>query len=201
MLETIANFWTKHPDAAIYVRIDTAGRFAENLIKWLCEQNIPQLTISVGKPAQNTAYPEVYYDKSKADPSILTIPGVGIQTASALVAKIVSVERCATDKQLVGYFGIFPPNTIREPQQRAMPSPIQTGKCAPKATISFAACCSPQLKLLSRIIQRFERSSLEKCNCPNPTWLPSDIAWPRYCGKFMQCITPPILERQPKKPR
>ena len=37
-----------------------------------------------------------------------TIPGIGLQTSAALVAKIVSIERFATPTALIGYFGIFP---------------------------------------------------------------------------------------------
>jgi transposase len=36
-----------------------------------------------------------------------TIPGIGLQTAAALVAKIVSIERFATPTALIGYFGVF----------------------------------------------------------------------------------------------
>lgn len=39
---------------------------------------------------------------------ILTIPGIGLQTAAALVAKIVSIDRFETAKALIGYFGLFP---------------------------------------------------------------------------------------------
>lgn len=39
---------------------------------------------------------------------ILTIKGIGIQTAAALVAKIVSIDRFQTATALIGYFGIFP---------------------------------------------------------------------------------------------
>ena len=39
---------------------------------------------------------------------IRTIPGIGLQTAAALVAKIVSIERFATPTALIGYFGVFP---------------------------------------------------------------------------------------------
>jgi transposase len=37
-----------------------------------------------------------------------TIPGIGLQTSAALVAKIVSIERFATPTALLGYFGVFP---------------------------------------------------------------------------------------------
>jgi transposase len=39
---------------------------------------------------------------------VRTIQGIGPQTAAALVAKIVSIERFATASALVGYFGVFP---------------------------------------------------------------------------------------------
>ena len=39
---------------------------------------------------------------------LITIPGIGLHTAAALVAKIVSIDRFRSAKALVGYFGIFP---------------------------------------------------------------------------------------------
>ena len=39
---------------------------------------------------------------------ILTIPGIGIQTAAALISKIVSIDQFPMAKHLVGYFGVFP---------------------------------------------------------------------------------------------
>ena len=39
---------------------------------------------------------------------ILTIKGIGIQTAAALVSKVVSIERFETANHLIGYFGVFP---------------------------------------------------------------------------------------------
>jgi transposase len=39
---------------------------------------------------------------------IRSIPGIGPQTAAALVAKIVSIDRFETAKALIGYFGVFP---------------------------------------------------------------------------------------------
>jgi transposase len=37
-----------------------------------------------------------------------TIPGIGVATAAVLTAKIVAIERFATDAHLVSYFGVFP---------------------------------------------------------------------------------------------
>ena len=39
---------------------------------------------------------------------VRTIPGIGLQTAAALVAKIVDIDRFPTASSLVGYFGVFP---------------------------------------------------------------------------------------------
>jgi transposase len=50
------------------------------------------------------------YDALPSGPhrQIETIPGIGKQTAAALVAKIVDIERFATPGSVVNYFGIFP---------------------------------------------------------------------------------------------
>lgn len=39
---------------------------------------------------------------------LITIPGIGLHTAAALVAKMVSIDRFRSAKALVGYFGVFP---------------------------------------------------------------------------------------------
>jgi len=39
---------------------------------------------------------------------VRTIKGVGLQTAAALVAKIVTIDRFETPSALIGYFGVFP---------------------------------------------------------------------------------------------
>ena len=42
---------------------------------------------------------------------IHSIKGIGLQTAAALVAKMVKIDRFQTDSALIGYFGIFPEET------------------------------------------------------------------------------------------
>lgn len=39
---------------------------------------------------------------------VRSIKGIGVQTAAALICKIVSIDRFETAKQLIGYFGVFP---------------------------------------------------------------------------------------------
>ena len=53
---------------------------------------------------------EQAYDDLPPGPhqQIETIPGIGKQTAAALVAKMVSIDRFATPGSVVSYFGIFP---------------------------------------------------------------------------------------------
>ena len=58
----------KHPDGTIYVRVDAAGQYADNLIHWLHKQQDLTLSISVGAPLKNKRYREAHYDKRKADP-------------------------------------------------------------------------------------------------------------------------------------
>lgn len=57
----------KSQDTVLFVRLDVAGRYADNLLHWLYGLDIPNLTISVGKPAANKAYREAHFDKRKAD--------------------------------------------------------------------------------------------------------------------------------------
>lgn len=58
---------TKFPAAHFHIRIDAAGQYADNLLSWLHQLELPT-TISVGQPARNAAYRKVHYDKRKADP-------------------------------------------------------------------------------------------------------------------------------------
>lgn len=58
----------KGPHVHLHVRIDPAGRYADNLVHWLNNLDFPMLTVSVGTPAKNKAYREAHYDKRKADP-------------------------------------------------------------------------------------------------------------------------------------
>ena len=54
---------------------------------------------------------------------ILSIKGIGIQTAAALVAKIVSIDRFETARRMIGYFGVFPKKwTFPERTGKAIPN-------------------------------------------------------------------------------
>lgn len=64
---TLSQLAEKHPKATLHVRIDAAGQYAENLIQWLNQLELP-LQISLGQPAKNKAYRKAHFDKRKADP-------------------------------------------------------------------------------------------------------------------------------------
>lgn len=68
LLSVLQKLRAKATNVTIYIRIDAAGQYADNLIHWLFEQNLPGVSISAGKPSMNKAYRDAHYDKRKADP-------------------------------------------------------------------------------------------------------------------------------------
>ncbi len=57
---------------------------------------------------------------------LLTIPGIGKATAAVLVAKIVDMDRFATDDRLAGYFGVFPEENSSGVDKQGHPLPVGT---------------------------------------------------------------------------
>lgn len=58
---------TKFPDAQFSIRLDAAGQYAANLIRFL--ETLPhKVSISVGQPKQNKDYKSVHFPKQKSDP-------------------------------------------------------------------------------------------------------------------------------------
>jgi transposase len=62
---------------------------------------------------------------------IITIPGIGKQTAAALVAKMVTIERFATPNALVNYFGVFPQECTSGTDKFGRPVPPGTMRMSP----------------------------------------------------------------------
>jgi transposase len=70
---------------------------------------------------------EAYDDlPSGSHQRIETIPGIGKQTAAALVAKMVSIDHFDTPDSVVGYFGIFPEENTSGVDKRGRPVPPGT---------------------------------------------------------------------------
>ena len=58
---------TKFPEAQFSIRLDAAGQYAANLIRFL--ETLPhKASISVGQPKQNKDYKSVHFPKQKSDP-------------------------------------------------------------------------------------------------------------------------------------
>ena len=63
---------------------------------------------------------------------LITIPGIGTQTAAALVAKIVTIDRFATPESLVNYFGVFPEQCTSGTDKLGRPVPPGTMRMSMK---------------------------------------------------------------------
>jgi transposase len=71
---------------------------------------------------------------------IETIPGIGLQTAAALVAKMVSIDRFATAESVVNYFGIFPEENTSGVDKFGRPVPPGTMRLSPKGNDLVRRC-------------------------------------------------------------
>lgn len=82
------------------------GEFAEQMVR----QKIREIRAQQSESAKLDKLIEGAWKALPEGPHrrILTLKGVGIQTAAALVAKIVSIDRFQTATALIGYFGVFP---------------------------------------------------------------------------------------------
>jgi transposase len=58
----------RHPQAVFRVRVDAAGQYAVNLLRFLRDLPLP-ITISVGEPARNKHYCRAHFPKRKSDPT------------------------------------------------------------------------------------------------------------------------------------
>jgi transposase len=67
-----------------------------------------------------------------AHQKIETIPGIGKQTAAALVAKMVSIDRFSTPDSVVSYFGIFPEENTSGVDKFGRPVPPGTMRMSRK---------------------------------------------------------------------
>ena len=82
------------------------GEIAEELIRAL----VDELRHSLAEEARWRRLLAQAFDALPAGPhqQIVSIQGIGKQTAAAIVATAVSIERFETDNHLVGYYGVFP---------------------------------------------------------------------------------------------
>ena len=75
-----------------------------------------------------------------AHQKIETIPGIGPQTAGALVAKMVSIDRFVTPGSVVNYFGIFPEENTSGVDKFGRPVPPGTQRLSAKGNDLVRRC-------------------------------------------------------------
>jgi transposase len=75
-----------------------------------------------------------------AHQKIETIPGIGNQTAAALVAKMVSIDRFATPGSVVNYFGCLPEENTSGVDKFGRPVPPGTMRLSPKGNDLVRRC-------------------------------------------------------------
>ncbi len=63
---------------------------------------------------------------------VVTIPGIGVATAAALVAQAVDINRFATPEHFVGYFGVFPEENSSGVDKFGHPLPLGTMRMSRK---------------------------------------------------------------------
>jgi transposase len=63
---------------------------------------------------------------------VVTIPGIGVATAAALIAQVVDIDRFPTPAAFVGYFGVFPEENSSEVDKFGKPLPPGTPRMSAK---------------------------------------------------------------------
>jgi transposase len=63
---------------------------------------------------------------------VVTVPGIGVATAAALIAQTVDINRFATPDHFVGYFGVFPEENTSGVDKYGNPVPPGTMRMSPK---------------------------------------------------------------------
>jgi transposase len=89
---------------------------------------------------------------------LLTIPGIGLRTAAALTAKIISIDRFRSPEALVSYFGVFPEENTSGVDKHGKPVPAGTLRMSLKGNdlvrgLLWMACqsaiqCNPAIRAL-----------------------------------------------------
>jgi len=88
----------------------SVGTFRGEIAEELTRKLVGELRQSLAEEARWRKLLEKAFDAlpAGAHQQIVSIQGIGKQTAAAIVATAVSIERFETDNHLVGYYGVFP---------------------------------------------------------------------------------------------
>lgn len=98
------------------------------VIEGLIRQSVQAIRHSQKATAELKDLLQEAYDELPSGPhrQIETIAGIGKQTAAALVAKIISIDRFAGPESVVNYFGIFPEENTSGVDKSGRPVPAGT---------------------------------------------------------------------------
>jgi transposase len=121
---------------------DTVASQRGPLIEGLIRQSVQSVQLSRNTMRELMALLEQAYDALPPGPhrQLETIPGIGKQTAAALVAKIVRIDRFATPGSLVNYFGVFPEENTSGVDKHGQPVPAGTMRMSPKGNDRVRRC-------------------------------------------------------------
>jgi transposase len=120
----------------------TVASFHGPVVEGLIRQSVQSIQRSQKTTRQLLRLLEQAYQALPPGPhqKIETIPGIGPQTAAALVAKMVSIDRFATPGSVVNYFGIFPEENTSGVDKFGRPVPPGTMRLSPKGNDLVRRC-------------------------------------------------------------
>jgi transposase len=106
----------------------TVASFQGPVVEGLIHQSVQSILHSQKTTRALKRWLQEAFDALPAGPhqKIETIPGIGKQTAAALVAKMVSIDRFATAGSVVNYFGVFPEESTSGTDKHGRPIPPGT---------------------------------------------------------------------------
>jgi transposase len=124
--------------AAAQTVASLTGTVAEGLIR----QSVRSIQHSQKTTRAFKELLEKAYDDLPSGPhqKIETIPGIGKQTAAALVAKMVSIDRFPTPGSVVNYFGVFPEENTSGVDKFGRPVPPGTMRMSRKGNDLVRRC-------------------------------------------------------------
>jgi transposase len=120
----------------------TVASFHGPVVEGLIRQSVQSIQDSQKTAREWNRLLEQAYDALPPGPhqKIETIPGIGKQTAAALVAKMVSIDRFATPGSVVNYFGVFPEENTSGVDKFGRPVPPGTLRLSPKGNDLVRRC-------------------------------------------------------------
>lgn len=124
--------------AALHTVASATGSVAEGLIR----ESVRSIDQSQEITGEWKSLLQEAYDALPPGPhlQIETIPGIGKQTAAALVAKMIDIDRFATPNSLVNYFGVFPEENTSGVDKKGKPLPPGTMQMSRKGNDLVRRC-------------------------------------------------------------